>query len=237
MEIMKLTNKKYFLLIAALVISSFAFLADGGDNESVLLKEDFQKFRVGMFSVFVKAFNEYHYLPENAPKFGWSVSTHEGEVGSQRAWWIFEEDGKKLMTQTYDNPDNWTHPIVIAGDSLWTNYTLTVSFLPESEKKQSGVLFRYQNDRCYYFFGVNNGKAILKMVKHATAYHTPFERILAEEKYIPQPGKYITVNVKVNGNEITASIDGKLTLKANDVSYSTGKIGLMSDVPAKFSSV
>ena len=27
-------------------------------------------------------------------------------------------------------------------------------FAPESDKGQSGIAFRYRNDRCYYFFGL-----------------------------------------------------------------------------------
>ena len=69
------------------------------------------------------------------------------------------------MVQTYDNPDVHTHPMVIAGDPLWDDYTLTVTFAPGSSVKQSGILFRYQNDRCYYFCGVSGDKAVMKMVK------------------------------------------------------------------------
>ncbi len=230
------TKKRFsFLLILVLPFMFSGYKSE--EEKIILLKDNFENQRVGVFSTFVKAFAEYHYIPEAAPKFGWSVSTHEGDVGSQRAWWIYEENDKKLMVQTYDNPDNWTHPIVIAGDSLWTDYSLTVSLLPGSTKKQSGILFRYQNDRCYYFFGIDKDKIVLKMVKHETAYHTPYEKILAEKKYTITAQKYISLNVTVNGSKIIAGIDGEVLLNAEDTNYLQGKIGLMSDVPTKFNSV
>ena len=226
---------KYFSFI--LLLPVLAFGQTNGGSSQILLNEDFHEFPVRMFSTFVKAFGEYHYVAEAAPKFGWVVSAQGESIGEQRAWWIFSENDKKYMVQTYNNTDNWTHPVIISGDSLWTDYTLTVSVKPESNQKQCGVLFRYQNDRCYYFFGTKDDKAILKMVKHATAFHKPYEIILAQTEYTLPADSFVTLEVDVRGDRITASIDGVKLLQAADDTYSTGKIGLMSDIPAKYSTV
>jgi rhamnogalacturonan endolyase len=231
--------KKYLLKSFLLVLFLFCnvLAQNESDSERILLNEDFQEFPVRMFSTFVKAFAEYHYVAEAAPKFGWVVSAQGESVGEQRAWWIYQEDGKKMMVQTHLNEDNWTHPVVISGDSLWTDYTVKVSFKPESDERQSGILFRYQNDRCYYFFGIEKNKAILKMVNHATAFHKPLEKILAQTEYILPGDRFISLEVKVQSNQITAYIDGVKLLQAFDATYSAGKIGLMSDLPAKYSTV
>ena len=232
---MKLSGRLVFLLF--IIISSVSYAQDNKKKEQILLKENFKKFPVRMVSTFVKAYAEYHFVAEAAPKFGWSVSAQEEAVGSQRAWWIYEENNKKNLVQTYNNPDNFTHPIIITGDTLWTNYTLTVSMKPESTDKQSGILFRYKNDRCYYFFGLYKNNALLKLVKHATAFHEPFEKILDEKGYSYKTGTYITLNVTVNDNKITAYIVDGPTLSAVDSNYLSGKIGLTSDVPTKYASV
>lgn len=230
-------KKKFLLLFCALLLSGNIPAQQSAEKSRILLDEDFQEFPVRMFSTFVKAFAEYHYVAEAAPKFGWVVSAQGESVGEQRAWWIYQEEGKKMMVQTHTNEDNWTHPVVITGDSLWTDYTVKVSFKPESDEKQSGILFRYQNDRCYYFFGTKNDKAFLKMVKHATAFHKPLEKILAETDYKLPADRFVTLEVVVDANQITASIDGVKMLRATDDTYPAGKIGLMSDVPAKYNTV
>lgn len=230
-------NKLMNLIACGLLFLSALSLQAQTGTDLILLNEDFHEFPVRMFSTVVKAFAEYHYVSESAPKFGWAVSAQAEAISAQRAWWIYEENGKKLMTQTFDNDENFTHPIVVAGDSLWTDYTIAVSMKPESDKKQSGILFRYQNDRCYYFFGIDKGKVVLKMVKHATAFHKPYEKILAEKAYTLPSDRYLTLKVNSAGKKISAEIDGAVFLTAEDDTYSKGKIGLMSDVPAKYSSV
>ena len=219
------------LLVLGLLAGSLAASESG---MAILLDDNFSGQKVGMFSTFVKAHTEYHYRPDAAPKGPWQVSTAEGEVGSQRAWWILHQNGRKQMAQTYDNPDVHTHPIVIAGDPLWEYYTLSAIFSPDSVEKQSGVLFRYQNDRCYYFCGLVGDRAILKMVKHATALYKPYEVILDSKPIRYAPGSELTVTVTVEGDRLSAEFKDGPRLAAVDATYREGKIGLMADVPAKF---
>lgn len=222
-------------LVAFMLLAGFS--TTRAQQASVLLQDDFSDQKIGMFSTFVKAHTEYHYRPDAAPKGLWEVSTAEGETGSQRAWWIFHEEGRNLMVQTYDNPDVHTHPMVIAGDPLWDDYTMKVSFAPGSKAKQSGILFRYQNDRCYYFCGVIGDKAIMKMVRHATALYKPFEKILDSKAIEYSPGEYLTLSVTVQGNRLSSEFDSGVRLVAENDTYSSGKIGLMSDIPTKFREV
>ena len=70
----------------------------------------------------------------------------------------------------------------IEGSEFWRDYTVTARFAPESDQGQSGVAFRYQNDRCYYFFGVKGPKAILKVVNHAQAFRKPYDITIGKTK-------------------------------------------------------
>ena len=231
-------NMAYLILLVFVCqIASISCSNMESGTEDILLTDEFGALKVGMFSTFVKAHAEYHYRPDAAPKGNWVVSTHEGDVGSQRAWWILQENGVNIMTQTYDNPIIYSHPMVIAGDPLWKDYTVVVSFAPESTEKQSGIMFRYQNDRCYYFFGVKGDKAILKMVHHANAYRQPHEIVLAEKQTSYSSGQYLTAKITVQGNRIRAELDNGTILEAEDANYPTGKIGLMADVPTRYRSV
>jgi len=214
-------------------------LMAGGEN--ILLQDDFSGLKPGMFSPgVIGAHGEYHYLEEVAPQGNWVVSCYK-KFQSQRAWRVVVEDGEYIMRQVHTPEDQYkkyTHSIVIAGDELWKDYTLEVSFAPDKKTEdQSGVLFRYQNDRCYYFFGVKGSKAILKWVNNASAYQKPDEKILAEAPVEWQSGEYMTAVITVNGDKIQASIDGDVTLEATDQTFGNGKVGLMSDVPTRYRSV
>jgi rhamnogalacturonan endolyase len=210
--------------------------ADTHDYTAELLKDDFRGLRFGLIFDVVGAHTEYHYLREAAPQGNWAVSAFKSD-GSQRAWRLTEEDGTRVMLQSHTNRETFTHPMLVAGDPLWENYRVTVDFAPASDKAQSGIVFRYRNDRCYYFFGVRGQQAILKMVRHATAYHKPYEVVLAEKACTWTPGKYLTAQVDVNESRIRAQLDNGVVLEAEDKTFGQGKIGLMSDVPTRYKNV
>ncbi len=210
--------------------------ADTREYTAELLKDDFRGLRFGLIFDVVGAHTEYHYLREAAPQGNWAVSAFKSD-GSQRAWRLTEEDGTRVMLQSHNNRETFTHPMLVAGDPLWENYRVTVDFAPASEKAQSGIVFRYRNDRCYYFLGVRGQKAVLKMVRHETAYHKPYEVVLAEKACSWTPGKYLTAQVEVNDSHIRAQLGNGVVLEAEDKTYPQGKIGLMSDVPTRYKNV
>ncbi len=210
--------------------------ADAGEYTAELLKDDFRGLHFGLIFDVVGAHTEYHYLREAAPQGNWAVSAFKSD-GSQRAWRLIEEDGTRVMLQSHNNRETFTHPMLVAGDPLWQNYRVTVDFAPASDKAQSGIVFRYRNDRCYYFFGVRGQKAILKMVRHETAFHKPYEVVLAEKACSWTPGKYLTAQVDVNDSRIRAQLSNGVVLEAEDKTFAQGKIGLMSDGPTRYKNV
>jgi len=232
------------LLVAVLLFACGIGTAIAGENSKTdsvtLLTDDFHALKVGMFSAgVVGAHAEYHYLPETAPKGNWVVSCFRSD-GSQRAWRVLIEDGAHVMCQSYMTSKNErenTHPMIIAGDPLWADYVVVVRFAPESDEGQSGLVFRYQNDRCYYFFGLSGKQAVLKLVRHETAFHKPYEKILAQRECSWTPGQYILAKVTVQGSHVRAELDNGAVLEAEDSTYSKGKIGLTSDVPTRYRSV
>ena len=224
--------RESLLMLAMWAVSFTAYAAE----DKVLLYDDFSSYRAGIFSSTVGAHTEYHYLPEAARKGNWAVTNFRSSVPSQRAWRIVEFDGKAGMGQFYKNKYSFFHPMIIAGDHAWKDYTATVQFTPQTNDKMTGVVFRYRNDRCYYFCGVQNGKAVLKMVKHATDFHKPYEEILAEARFDPIKDTPITLTVTVSGHSIRATLND-INLFAEDDTYPTGPIGLTADGPAIFQEV
>lgn len=215
-----------------LILYCFLFTSCAYANQEVhLFYDDFSGLKRGPLSTDLGAKTEYHYFPEAAPKGNWAIS-------NDRGWWsVREVDNERFIYQNKIDSANYTHPMIIAGDEYWEDYNLSVRFAPESKKHQSGIVFRYQNDRCYYFFGVEDSKVILKMVKHAVGFHKPYEKILDQTEYDWQPGVYFTANISVKADQIRAQLDDNVVLEAKDSTFSKGKIGLTANVPTRFTSI
>ena len=225
------------ILLVFLGIGSLASCNSTRDNVETLFEDGFGKLKSGLYSSPVGAHTEYHYLAESAPQGDWEVSTFRS-YESQRAWRVISDDGVNVMQQAMtDKKGIHYHPMIVAGDPLWENYSVTVEFKPDSNEDQSGLAFRYRNDRCYYFFGVDGSRAILKMVRHATAYHKPYEKILAKADFKWTGGEYLVAKVDVNGSHIRAQLNNGVVLEADDSTFAMGRICLTSDVGAFYKRV
>ena len=207
---------------------------------AVILDDDFSALPPGMFSPgVVGAHVEYHYLAATAPKGNWVVSAFRSE-GSQRAWRVIGEKGARVLSQVYTataEEQAYTHPMIVAGDDLWGDYTLQTSIVPETDAGQSGVVVRYRHDRAYYFAGVEGQQAILKRVNGGVAFRRLSETVIDEKPLASRPGERLSVEVTVQGDSIRAVIGGSVVLEGRDPTFAQGKIGLTSDVPTRFGPV
>lgn len=215
------------------VYLAFIILVGCHQNKPVVILEDgFEHIRRGPIGGGTTAHTEYQYMHEAAPRSKWEVSTFRYNL--YNSWFIRKVDGKNVLWQKHYNKDIHWHPMVVSGDRLWRDYTINASFSPLSKEKQSGVVFRYQHDRCYYFFGVMGDTAMIKMVKHGVAFRQPYEKILAMEKYAWDTNFIISAKIKVAGNTIEANLINGPTLSTTDTTYKTGKVGFLADVPTFF---
>jgi rhamnogalacturonan endolyase len=235
-------RKKCWIIVLLEIVFGLTVLCGTTPGEpAVLLNDDFSGLRPGMFSAgVIGAHAEYHYVHETAPQGNWVVSCFTWNIPEQRAWWVTAEDGNAMLSQTIYNSSKHSHPMVCMaakGGEFWRDYTVSVRFCPQSDRGQSGVLFRYRNDRCYYFFGVDGLKAVLKVVKHGVAFRKPFEKILAERDFDWKAGEFLTATIHVEGNKIRADFGNKIVLEAEDSTFAEGKIALTADVPTKYTLV
>ena len=229
--------KRYCFLYISLMCA-IALAQNSINGDVVLMDDDFDGLRRGPLFAEVGAHTEYHYIPEAVPKGLWAVSAFTPDFRTQLAWTVRQVGSDRCIVQTFDNVKiSHTHPMIVAGDSLWRDYTVTVDFAPESVRDQSGLVFRYRNDRCYYFFGVEGDRAVLKRVKHATGFHKPAEKILAQLPYRWETGVTLFAVVEVKGDRIRARLGENTVLEARDDTFPKGKIGLTADVPTLYSRV
>jgi hypothetical protein len=204
---------------------------------TTLLEDEFDQLRTGLFSAQVGAHTEYHYLPEAAPHGNWNVACFASGLGAGTAWHVRETDDGKTLAQTFESRRRDTHPMVIAGFPEWEDYRLEVSFTPQGSMGRTGIVFRYRNNRCYYFFGLVEGVAQIVKVDHGTGYRQVTEEVLASVPCSWDVGTRYTATVTVKGDGIEAGIHDLVELQATDSTFSRGKIGLQSDPPADFHSV
>ena len=224
---------------AGLFPTAFAASAEPGE---IVFQDDFSGMNVGMISAgVIGAEVEYHYYPQVGRHGNWEVSCFRSEA-SQRAWRVLRENGfgPKLMYQASSSSridSATTHPMLVAGDDLWKDYTLSVALAPESKENWSGAVFRYRNDRCLYFFGVKQDKACLFLLNHGTGYRKSTLKVLAEKPYSYQAGAMLTAVVEVKGDHLRGELPNGLVLEANDSTFTQGRIGLLADVPTRFTKV
>jgi hypothetical protein len=180
---------------------------------------------------------EYHYVPKTGRQGNWEVSCFRSEA-SQRAWRVIREGGfgRKLVYQASTSREDadYTHPMLVAGDPLWGDYTLTAQFVPESKENLSGVMFRYRNDRCLYFFGVKGDTAQILLLNHGTGYRQSTVKTLAEKPCVWKAGDTLTATVELKGSHIRAALSNGVVLEADDSTFLQGRIGLLADVPTRY---
>ncbi|MCF7973228.1 MAG: hypothetical protein K9N55_05405 [Phycisphaerae bacterium] len=209
----------------------------GNAPAGVLLEDDFSGLAPRMFSSgVIGAQAEYHFLPAVAKQGNWQVSCFRSDE-SQRAWRVIGDDKGQAMYQAMTSKPSdakYMHPMIVAGDPLWGEYTLEVTFTPESDVMQSGVIFRYQNDRCYYFFGVERAQAVLKVVNHATGFHTAAITELGRVPFDWQVRETLSAKVTVEGDRIVACLNTKPLFDVRDTTWLKGRVALTADVPTVY---
>ncbi len=224
-----------FVVLACSADTRPSLASESPAEDELLLEDSFDSLKSGYLLGPVGAHTEYHYLSASAPKGPWSVTTFTSRVASQLAWQAFRVHGDAVLAQTYDNvKTKHAHPMVVAGDPAWRDYRIDVTFAPQSIRARSGAVFRYRNDRCYYFFGVDGPRAILMMVRHATAYREPYRKILASSPTTWKTGTPLTATIKVHGSRIETTLDNGTSLACDDDTYPRGRIGLLADVPTHY---
>ncbi|MBN2612642.1 MAG: hypothetical protein JXB00_13890 [Bacteroidales bacterium] len=224
-----------FNIIVGLIFIILLFACNNLKKEVVVFFDDYTALPRGPLGNASGAHTEYHYLPEAAPKGNWQVSTFRYNLPP--SWFVRSYNNQKVIYQGSCNPDIHWHPMLIAGDALWQDYSFLASVMPESKGFQAGVVFRYNNDRCYYFFGVKNDTALLKKVEHAVAFRKPFEVILAQERFEYKTDSFLYARVSLKDSVIKAEIINGPAFTVTDQSFSAGKIGFLADGPAAFGQV
>ncbi len=174
----------------------------------------------------------------------WEVASTLRQEGFNDSWEIVDVDGTKSLLQTFTNlnPNSEplslvTHPMIVAGDSLWKDYTIDVEFTPQAIYDKCGVVFKYRNPTDFYFFGIEGNTVTLKLVRPSVTPLRPFERILDYRPLVWTPGDRFHAVVNIRRDKITTILNDSIRLVAEKQPQMPGRIGLLSDIPVRFHTV
>ncbi len=206
------------------------------EDEVVLFFDDFTQMRSGLISTDQGAHSEYHFTEACHPVGNWQVSSFYHDRESVRAWKVFSHEGERVMAQVTNYTLRFTHPMVVAGDSLWHNYSVDLR-LATPDTAQAGIAIRYQNSRRYYFVGAHRGRVVIKKVDHAHALHQPNEYVLASTTFQPPTSGFYRLKIEVEEHQIKVVLPNGESLIAEDDQYVRGRIALLADGPTYYSSI
>ncbi len=219
---------RIFLLAAAIIL-----VTNCTQSQTTLFTDQFDKYEVGPFFPHVGPHTEYHYISAAQPTGPWVMSAFASRW-MDTAWRVNLRDGAKIMSQTVESKTKHTHPMLVAGDNLWSEYRVEVTFSPSAVRDRAGVMFRYENDRCYYYFGMQDDQVAFIKVQYERDFHMPQEDTLAIASFDWKAGKKYTLAVDASLDKFAGYVDGNKVLTASDKRYITGKIGILADAPADF---
>jgi hypothetical protein len=205
-----------------------------------LFRDDFSRIPPRILSEPVKqltnAIQEYHYLPHR----GVPTEPWENAIVHDDCWAGGDEEGKPYLEQhTINGQSEVMNPTMVTGDAEWSDYTLEVKVRPLSLADMAGIVFRYHTNRHYYLFALTDGnKAVLRLrLPLEKQYRVAEWRDLGSTDFAYDSRRYYRMRVENDGTAIRAYVDGRLLMTADDGEIVKGKIGVTSNIPARFTDV
>ncbi|MFO7934958.1 MAG: hypothetical protein R6U78_12855 [Bacteroidales bacterium] len=226
------------------IILPLLFSCSGNVMQTTVFSDGFQELEPGAEPFSDSSNPAVYYLPRRHELGQWTVATSFRHEGFSEAWRIMSRQGEHYLAQTFTNLDSHyeplsliTHPLIVAGDSLWRDYTVELEFTPLAKFDKCGVVFRYQNPTSFYFFGIEGNTVTLKLIQQSVTPLRPIEKILNYQPLVWTPGDRFHAVVSLKKGDIHAMLNDSISMYARDQTYLSGKIGLLADLPARFHQV
>ncbi len=205
-------------------------------NRVQLLYDNFSDFPLGPFPYDPShsAIGEYHYFPSPGFTGQWYDpivnNTYRGP-----SWLVAapQMGSKRVMEQLRVCQKDTVQraPVLVAGETDWTDYQVTLCMRALTADLPCGFLFRYQTSLAHYgLFFVPGGVELVSRDKT--------ERIvLKRADFLWSPDSYYTVQVYVEGAHIGVNIDNVEIITIEDTTYTHGCIALSAAMPTQYKEV
>lgn len=159
----------------------------------------------------------------------WTVADDPDTVEGPSRWQV-EADGwlhqrSNIWGRRGDYIGRWYGTFLIAGDPGWKDYTLSLRAKP-GDDDGFGVVFRYEDAAHFYrllFIEDRlNGGPLARLDKRVGADYV--ELWSARRGFMV--GVEMRIEVRLEGDLLSASVDGEKLFEVRDGSYPSGRIGL-----------
>ena len=202
-------------------------------NDILLFEEDFSSFPLGPFPYDREhsAMGEYHYYPDEGYRGVWhdpvANYTYKGPT-----WMVTNPamDSCHVMelSRIQEPEAKGTLPTLVAGDTDWSDYQLTISLRPLSTDLYSGVLFRYQSSlRHYGLFFTREGLELHRV-------DLLDRTVIGVCALSWSPDDFQHLVITLEGKNISIFHEGVLVLTAEDGRYERGAIALSGCMPTQY---
>ncbi len=187
-----------------------------GAEEPKAVKQDFEGATVG-----------------SVPK-GWTAA--KTGTGEGSAWAVTEDKtapkGPKVLAQTAESPGPMFN-LCVADDTSFKDVEVTVAFKAVKGKKDQGggIVWRYADANNYYVARFNPLEDNYRLYHVVDGKRTQFG---GKEELKAKAGEWHTLTVKMVGDKITCSLNGKIEIEAKDTTLTkAGKVGLWTKADAQ----
>lgn len=145
---------------------------------------------------------------------------------------ILEQDGRKYVEYSTTVKEDLDSLIMLAaGESDWDDYTVSCRLRLLLTTGVAGLIFRYQNSRCFYALSFNQGR--LELWKRNQQSRT----VLAHSSYPYSADEYYDFKVSCQGNRIKCWVNGVKQFTVDDSTYRAGRIAIAALAPAQFTGI
>ena len=163
----------------------------------------------------------------NSFAFAATAFSADFESGNTNGWsksggsWSVVADGTQTLRQTNAGSENAR---VFAGESSWSNYTVTARVKPLSFGSGgfAGLLARSKSSTTFYRLALLPGQAQLQAVNSGSV------TVLGTASRTVATGSWYTLALTVNGSTISGTVDGAAVGSASSSVAATGRIGLQT---------
>ena len=194
---------------------------------TVLQRESFRDFPLGAFPSNYRAYGEYHYWPLDGYRGNWYEPTNGTGWRSPR-WLVLESEGRHWMTQATDAERGL--PLLVTGDPDWQDYATSALVRPLSLHGPSGLVARYQDSRNHYAFGFDGSGQRLQLTLRTHEGLT----VLAEAPFPYDCDTAYRLTFDVSGETLVGSVDGVERCRAENATFTRGRVGLCATVPTRY---
>jgi hypothetical protein len=205
-----------FAMRVAAVLVMIAVVGAVRADEPKAVKHDFEKVKVG-----------------GLPK-GWSVA--KTGTGDGSAWAVAEDksapDGAKVLAQTAESPAALFN-LCVLDDAAFADVEVSVAYkaVKGATDKGGGVVWRYADANNYYVARFNPLEDNFRLYHVVDGKRT---QIGGKEKLTAKAGEWHTLKVRMVGESIACSLNGKVEIEVKDKTFAKpGKVGVWTKADAQ----